>query len=94
MQWVKVFYHGTNSIIINNGHFSERFQIKNGVRQGCPLSSFLFLISSGLLSKYIEKDNTIKGIHVNGTEIKQTLFADDTTFCPDGCKQSFEKLPL
>ena len=45
IQWVKVFYHGTNSIIINNGHFPESFQMKNGVRQGCPLSSFLFLIS-------------------------------------------------
>ena len=92
MQWVKVFYSGTNSIIINKGHFSESFQIKIGVRQGCPLSSFLFLISSGLLSKYIEKDNTIKGIHVNGTEIKQTLFADDATFYTDGSKQSFENI--
>ena len=42
MQWVKVFYHGTNSIIINKGHFAESFQIKIGVRQGCPLSSFLW----------------------------------------------------
>ena len=30
--------------------------------------------------------------HVNGTEIKQTLFADDATFCTDGSKQYFEHL--
>ena len=50
----------------------------------------MFLISIELLSNYIENDNTIKGIQVNGTEIKQTLFADDATFCTDGSKQSFE----
>jgi len=52
----------------------------------------LFLISIELLSNYIENNNTIKGIHVNGTEIKQTLFADDATVCTDGSKQSFENL--
>jgi len=45
-----------------------------------------------LNSNYIEKDNTIKGIHVNGTEVKQTLFADDATFCTDDSKHSFENL--
>ena len=49
-------------------------------------------INSGLLSNYIENDNTIKGIQVNGTEIKQTLFADDATFYTDGSKQSFENI--
>jgi len=46
----KVVYSGTNSIIIYNGHFSESVQITNGVRQGCPLSSFLFLKRIELLS--------------------------------------------
>jgi len=45
-----------------------------------------------LNSNYIEKDNTITGIHVNGTEMKQTLFADDATFCTDDSKHSFENL--
>jgi len=52
----------------------------------------LFLISIELLSNYIENDNSIEGIQVNGTEIKQTLLADDATFCTDGSKQSFENL--
>ena len=52
----------------------------------------MFLISIDILSNYIEKDNSITGIHVNGTEIKQTLFADDAAFCTNGSKQSFENL--
>jgi len=35
-------------------------QIKNGVGQGCPFSSFLFPISIELLSNYTEKITLLK----------------------------------
>jgi len=68
---VRLIFELIEYVNVNNKHglllFSdfESFHIKNGVRQGCPLSSFLFLISIKLLSNYIEKGNTIKGIHFN-----------------------------
>ena len=54
IQWTKVFYTDIQSIIINNGHMSESFNIQKGVRQGCPLSSFLFIVCIQILTNYIK----------------------------------------
>ena len=49
------------------------------VRQGCPLSPYLFILLAELLSNRIHHDSTVKGIKVFGNEIKLSQFADDTT---------------
>ena len=67
-------------MVINNGHLSESFQIKQGVRQGCPLSSSLFIICLELLSNCIDKNDDICGIKIDNVEIKKTFFADDAIF--------------
>ena len=78
--WVTLFYNDIQSLIINNGHMSQSFGLQKGVRQGCPLSATLFIICLQTLSNYITLNNDIKGIQVKGKIIKQTLFADDSTF--------------
>jgi hypothetical protein len=92
ISWVKVFYKNISSVVINNGHISESFSIEQGVRQGCPLSSSLFIICIQILTNFIAKDKSIKGIVINNKEIKQTLFADDATYINNGDKKSFERL--
>ncbi len=32
-------------LVINNGHISEFFPLERGVRQGCPLSAYLFILA-------------------------------------------------
>ena len=84
IQWTEVFYTDIQSIIINNGHMSESLNIQKGIRQGCPLSSFLFIICIQILTNYIKNNKNIKGITVQEKEIKQSLFADDATFFNNG----------
>ena len=82
--WVKVLYNDTSSCTINNGFASDAFELKRGVRQGCPLSGLLFIIAVELLSSAIRSSKEIKGIQVMEKEIKLSQYADDTTtFCAD-----------
>ncbi|KAH3691423.1 hypothetical protein DPMN_194186 [Dreissena polymorpha] len=83
IQWIKLFYTDINSIIINNGFFSNR----------CPLSSSLFIICIEYLSHHIQSNKHIKGISLEPDEdIKQSLFADDATYFLNDNYDSFHNL--
>ena len=41
---VLLLYAGSEAIMVTNGKKDERFNTKGGVRQGCPLSPYLFII--------------------------------------------------
>ena len=69
---------------MNNGFATKWFKPSKGVRQGCPLSPYLFVMSTEILSNTIRQNTDIKGITVFGNEIKICQFADDTNlFCTD-----------
>ena len=78
INWVKTVYTNISSTVINNGHMTESFNLSRGIRQGCPLSAFLFILSVELLADYIRKNNDIKGITIGNLEFKIVQFADDT----------------
>ena len=92
LNWVKLFYSDSKSCVLNNGHMTDFFNIKRGVRQGCPLSPYLFIICIELLSHEISSNNNIKGVRLGDHEVKNILFADDATFVTDGSIKSFENL--
>ena len=78
-RWVSTFYTNIESTVVNNGYTTNWFKPSKGIRQGCPLSPYLFILSAELLSNKIRQDSTVKGIKVFGKEIKLSQFADDTT---------------
>ena len=41
---IKNTYHGTSCGVLHDGSLSDKFEVKTGVRQGCLLSPFLFLL--------------------------------------------------
>ena len=45
-----------------------------------------------LLTYQIRINKNIKGITIAGSELKNTCYADDASFIPDGSKKSFETL--
>ena len=92
INWVNLFYKDEKSCKHNNGHLSSFFNIEKGVRQGCPLSPYLFINCIELLSNEINLNKDINGIKIGNIELKQTLFADDACFITDGEKKSFQTL--
>ena len=92
VNWVKLLYKNAESCVTNNGHHSDFFHIWRGVRHGCPLSPYLYIICIELLSNQVRKCPDIKGIYIEGKENKTSLFADDASFILDGSKKFFEHL--
>ena len=76
--WISTFYTNIESAVINNGFTTNWFKPSRGVRQGCPLSPYLFVLSVELLSNKIRQDPSIKGIKIFGNKIKVSQFTDDT----------------
>ena len=56
------------------------------MRQGCPLSPYLFILSVEILACKIRKDKEIEGIRIFKKEIKISQFADDTSLLCSSCK--------
>ena len=88
LNWLKVFYCNSESCILNNGWASNFFELNWGVRQGCPLSPYLFILSVEVLANAICQKKEIHGITVKDKEIKLSQYADDTTFILDGSEES------
>ena len=79
LNWFQVIYKQASSCVLHNGHASDFFLLKRGLRQGCRLSGLLFVVGIELLARVLKKDHTIKGIKVGQKEIKITQYADNTT---------------
>ena len=69
----------TQSAVLNNGFSTNYFALSRGVRQGCPLSPYLFIVAVELLACKIRQDKEIQGINIFQREFKISQFADDTT---------------
>ena len=79
INWVKTFYRTIESCVINNGLTSDYFTLARGVRQGHPLSPYLFLIVIETLAISIRKNPEIEGIKIGNNETKVLQYTDDTT---------------
>jgi hypothetical protein len=77
---VKALYSNAYTTVAINGVLSSPYQVKRGVRQGDPLSCFLFDIGIEPLACLIQNTEKLKGYDIPGLKEKLiiNLFADDT----------------
>ena len=75
---VKMLYKDINSNVLIYPNTSKRFPVNRSVRQGCPISPFLFLIVVELLSLKVLNSPNIHGLSIFQKEIRITQLADDT----------------
>ena len=87
---IKVLLRDAKLCVIQNGIFSEFFNIGRGCRQGDPISSYLFLICAEIMGIMIRNNTLIKGITTVGKEFKLLQYADDTVLLLDGSKNSLK----
>ncbi|GLU02749.1 hypothetical protein SLE2022_199870 [Rubroshorea leprosula] len=84
-KWIQECLNSSSVSILINGSPTNQFPVNKGIRQGDPLSPFLFLIVAeglnGLMSSAVDKER-YKGVGIgNGDMVVTHLqFADDTIF--------------
>ena len=62
ISWVQLLYSEIRSAILINGYTSDPFWPSRGVRQGCPLSPFLYVISIEVLACNLRAHPDIVGL--------------------------------
>ena len=93
-QWVSTFYNNSESAVLNNGFCTNFFKLSRGVRQGCPLSPYLFIVGAEIITCKIRQDKTIKGITVFQKELKLGQFGDDTTLLCNDCNSVYRAIAV
>ena len=79
VSWIDLLLKDRKSCVQNGGYLSDYFEMERGVRQGCPISPLLFIITLELLARHIRKDEHIKGLKFSERITKIKLYADDAT---------------
>ena len=74
---IKNCYEGTTCKVIHEGHLSESFEVKTGVKQGCLLSPLLFLLAIDWIMK-----SSMTG-HRNGIQWTLTQQLDELDYADD-----------
>ena len=80
-----------SNCVQNNGDASDSFSLEPGSKQGCPLSSYLFVFWVETLGSAVRNDNEIRGLIVLEAESKFSQCAEDTTLIFDGSESSFSR---
>ncbi len=76
---IKTMYTNTESIVIKNRNTGKFFTLQRGIKQGYPLSAYLFITAIEILEIKICNNPSVKGIKIRNNEIKISLLADDLT---------------
>jgi len=78
VKWIQTFYNGASSCVYNNGFTSPYFKLQRGVRQGDPLSPYIFILVAEILASKIRQDKEIQGISLGSRTVNVLQYADDT----------------
>lgn len=94
IQWIELCVCTSSFSVQINGELAGFFQSKRGLRQGCALSPYLFVICMNMLSHMLDKAAVRKeiGYHPRCQNILLThlCFVDDLLVFTDGMKSSIE----
>jgi len=79
LHWINVLYNKPSFVIKNNGWLSQNVNMSRGIRQGCPISALLFILSTEIMNVQIRDCPNVKGVDIHNNIKKVFEYADDTT---------------
>jgi len=93
IRWVSSLYTSTSSTIKLNGVEGSAFPLARSVRQGWPLSPYLFILATDVLGHMLDDPHFgVEGLTLSrGKKIKDQTFADDTALYLQGTRENMER---
>ncbi|GKC45235.1 RNA-directed DNA polymerase, eukaryota, reverse transcriptase zinc-binding domain protein [Tanacetum coccineum] len=95
--WIKTYLSSSRASVLVNGSPTSEFSINRGLRQGDPLSPFLFiLVMEGLHNAFADAvgNGLISGINISNSSINisNLFFADDVIITTDWNAKDLENI--
>jgi hypothetical protein len=93
IRWVSSLYKSALSAIKLNGVEGNTFPLGRSVRQGCPISPYLFILATDVLGHMLDDHRFgVKGLALpGGGKITDQTFADDTALYLQGTRDNMER---
>ena len=96
IKWVKLLFTNASAAVNLNGTLESHFKIERGVRQGCPLAPYLFLIVGEVLIHMVKKavdEGRLRGVYLPGGKKQHYIsqYADDSSFMVRGTKEDVDE---
>ena len=79
IKWISILYQDITSCVVNNGTASSFFKVGRGIRQGCPISSLLFILVVEVLAINLRSNPKINALKFKNQAVLISQLADDTT---------------
>ena len=80
LKWIQILIKNQESCVVNGGITTKFFSLYRGVRQGDPISAFLFILALEVFFVLLKSNNNIKGLDIYGHKLLYTAYADDSSF--------------
>ena len=79
INWIRTLYSNASAMINVNGFLTTPIPFNRGVRQGCPLSSMLYVMVIEILALQLRENPNIVGFQIEGEKIVSAHYMDDST---------------
>ncbi|XP_073353930.1 uncharacterized protein [Aegilops tauschii subsp. strangulata] len=90
--WMDLILKSSRSAVLLNGVPGKWFQTRCGLRQGDPISPYVFLIVADVLQRLIRRDDLMRHPLVEGAPPLVLQYADDTLIIMRACPSAAARL--
>lgn len=89
---IMICYNDVKTAIMNNNRWTKWINLKNGTRQGCPLSGMIFVHLISVLALKLKQNDQIRSVRIGSQNKLLDMFADDIWNCILFEQSSFDEL--